>query len=209
MITLRPGNRLHHAGDRGGMEAHHHPAALKNDTFLRALARQPTGHTPIWLMRQAGATSAQYNATRARARAFSPWRAIPSSAPRWRCSPSSASRSTPRSCFPTFSRSPMRWGSGFPSAKAALPAAAARRGGDPPACAARSVGGAALRARRGARDAPGPRGAGAAHRLLRQPVHARLLHGRGRGSDDWRSSRRCCMPAPTCFTAFSMSTHAR
>ena len=36
------------------MEAHHHQAALKNDTFLRALARQPTDYTPTWLMRQAG-----------------------------------------------------------------------------------------------------------------------------------------------------------
>jgi len=28
--------------------------ALKNDTFLRALLRQPTEYTPSWLMRQAG-----------------------------------------------------------------------------------------------------------------------------------------------------------
>ena len=26
---------------------------LKNDTFLRALLRQPTPYTPIWIMRQA------------------------------------------------------------------------------------------------------------------------------------------------------------
>ena len=52
------------------MEAHHHQAPLKNDTFLRALARQPTGHTPIWLMRQAGRYLPEYNATRARAGSF-------------------------------------------------------------------------------------------------------------------------------------------
>ena len=27
---------------------------LKNDTFLRALAREPVPYTPLWLMRQAG-----------------------------------------------------------------------------------------------------------------------------------------------------------
>src|SRR5688572_7297993 len=31
-----------HAGDRSAMEVHHHQARLKNDTFLRALACQPT-----------------------------------------------------------------------------------------------------------------------------------------------------------------------
>jgi uroporphyrinogen decarboxylase len=29
-------------------------APLQNDTFLRALLRQPTDYTPVWLMRQAG-----------------------------------------------------------------------------------------------------------------------------------------------------------
>ena len=45
-------------------------AALRNDTLLKALARQPTGHTPIWLMRQAGRYLPEYNATRARAGSF-------------------------------------------------------------------------------------------------------------------------------------------
>ena len=27
---------------------------LKNDTLIRALLRQPTPYTPIWIMRQAG-----------------------------------------------------------------------------------------------------------------------------------------------------------
>jgi uroporphyrinogen decarboxylase len=43
---------------------------VKNDTLLRALARQPTAHTPIWLMRQAGRYLPEYNATRARAGSF-------------------------------------------------------------------------------------------------------------------------------------------
>jgi len=48
----------------------HSKAALKNDTLLRALARQPTEYTPIWLMRQAGRYLPEYNATRARAGSF-------------------------------------------------------------------------------------------------------------------------------------------
>jgi uroporphyrinogen decarboxylase len=41
-----------------------------NDTFLRALLRQPTEYTPIWIMRQAGRYLPEYNATRARAGSF-------------------------------------------------------------------------------------------------------------------------------------------
>ena len=43
---------------------------LKNDTFLRALLRQPTPYTPIWMMRQAGRYLPEYNQTRARAGDF-------------------------------------------------------------------------------------------------------------------------------------------
>ncbi|CAB3780680.1 Uroporphyrinogen decarboxylase [Paraburkholderia caffeinitolerans] len=43
---------------------------LLNDTFLRALLRQPTEYTPIWLMRQAGRYLPEYNATRSRAGSF-------------------------------------------------------------------------------------------------------------------------------------------
>jgi uroporphyrinogen decarboxylase len=39
-------------------------APLQNDTFLRACLRQPTTHTPIWLMRQAGRYLPEYKATR-------------------------------------------------------------------------------------------------------------------------------------------------
>ncbi len=43
---------------------------MKNDTFLRALARQSTAYTPVWLMRQAGRYLPEYRATRARAGSF-------------------------------------------------------------------------------------------------------------------------------------------
>lgn len=43
---------------------------LKNDTFLRALLRQPTDYTPLWLMRQAGRYLPEYRETRARAGSF-------------------------------------------------------------------------------------------------------------------------------------------
>jgi len=45
-------------------------APLANDNFLRACLRQPTEHTPLWLMRQAGRYLPEYNATRARAGSF-------------------------------------------------------------------------------------------------------------------------------------------
>jgi uroporphyrinogen decarboxylase len=43
---------------------------LKNDTFLRALLRQPTDYTPLWMMRQAGRYLPEYCATRKRAGSF-------------------------------------------------------------------------------------------------------------------------------------------
>ena len=45
-------------------------APLRNDTFLRACLRQPTTHTPVWLMRQAGRYLPEYCATRAKAGSF-------------------------------------------------------------------------------------------------------------------------------------------
>ena len=45
-------------------------SALKNDTLLRALLREPVAYTPIWLMRQAGRYLPEYNATRTRAGSF-------------------------------------------------------------------------------------------------------------------------------------------
>src|SRR6266849_319202 len=44
--------------------------ALQNDTLIRALLRQPTAYTPVWLMRQAGRYLPEYNETRRRAGSF-------------------------------------------------------------------------------------------------------------------------------------------
>src|SRR3972149_1063558 len=52
------------------MEAHHRETGLSNDILLRALAREPTPYTPVWLMRQAGRYLPEYNATRTRAGSF-------------------------------------------------------------------------------------------------------------------------------------------
>jgi uroporphyrinogen decarboxylase len=43
---------------------------LKNDTLIRALLRQPTEYTPVWLMRQAGRYLPEYKQTRSRAGSF-------------------------------------------------------------------------------------------------------------------------------------------
>lgn len=45
-------------------------APLQNDTLIRALLRQRTAYTPVWLMRQAGRYLPEYNATRRRAGSF-------------------------------------------------------------------------------------------------------------------------------------------
>src|SRR5881392_3912947 len=45
-------------------------SVLENDTLLRALLREPTPYTPIWLMRQAGRYLPEYNETRRRAGSF-------------------------------------------------------------------------------------------------------------------------------------------
>ncbi|MBP6563574.1 MAG: uroporphyrinogen decarboxylase [Neisseriaceae bacterium] len=43
---------------------------LKNDTFLRALLKEPVEYTPIWMMRQAGRYLPEYKASRAEAGSF-------------------------------------------------------------------------------------------------------------------------------------------
>lgn len=43
---------------------------LKNDTFLRALLKEPVEYTPVWLMRQAGRYLPEYCATRKQAGSF-------------------------------------------------------------------------------------------------------------------------------------------
>ena len=43
---------------------------LKNDLLLRALLREPTSRTPVWIMRQAGRYLPEYRETRSRAGSF-------------------------------------------------------------------------------------------------------------------------------------------
>lgn len=45
-------------------------AQLKNDTFLRALQREPTEYTPVWMMRQAGRYLPEYRESRKTAGSF-------------------------------------------------------------------------------------------------------------------------------------------
>lgn len=44
--------------------------SVKNDTFLRALRREYTDYTPVWLMRQAGRYLPEYRASRSKAGSF-------------------------------------------------------------------------------------------------------------------------------------------
>ena len=44
--------------------------ALKNDTFIRALLKQPVEYTPIWMMRQAGRYLPEYRKVREQAGSF-------------------------------------------------------------------------------------------------------------------------------------------
>ena len=43
---------------------------LKNDRYLKALLRQDTDTTPVWIMRQAGRYLPEYRATRQQAGSF-------------------------------------------------------------------------------------------------------------------------------------------
>ena len=77
-------------------------SSLSNDTFLRALQRQPTPHTPVWLMRQAGRYLPEYNVTRKRAGSFLALAKNPDLATEVTLQPLERFRSMRRFCFPIF-----------------------------------------------------------------------------------------------------------
>ncbi|MCC6475044.1 MAG: uroporphyrinogen decarboxylase [Burkholderiales bacterium] len=56
--------------DPRGEERKVSPVPPANDTLIRALLREPTPYTPVWLMRQAGRYLPEYMKTRARAGSF-------------------------------------------------------------------------------------------------------------------------------------------
>jgi uroporphyrinogen decarboxylase len=72
---------------------------LQNDTFLRALRRELTPYTPVWLMRQAGRYLPEYNAIRSKAGSFMNLATNPALAAEVTLQPLARFRSTPPSLF--------------------------------------------------------------------------------------------------------------
>ena len=106
---------------------------LQNDTFLRALMRQPTEYTPMWMMRQAGRYLPEYCETRKRAGSFLQLCKSPSMACEVTPQPLARYELDAAILFSTSSPCPMRWASGCisPGRGAALRAPAQGRVGDP------------------------------------------------------------------------------
>jgi uroporphyrinogen decarboxylase len=159
MITLRPGNRLSITPVTEAEWKHITKAALKNDTLLRALARQPTDYTPIWLMRQAGRTCPSTTRRAREPAAFSSWRARRSLRRGSAAAARALSRSTrdPVLRHPHHSRRDGPRPSFAEGEGPALPRARCATKRDRASSRAGSVRGAALRARCGARDRAGAR----------------------------------------------------
>ena len=65
---LEPGITNHTVFPKANMSDQFAP--LKNDTFIKALLRQETDYTPLWLMRQAGRYLPEYRASRKTAGSF-------------------------------------------------------------------------------------------------------------------------------------------
>ena len=93
---------------------------FKNDTFLRALLRQPTEYTPMWMMRQAGRYPAGIPRDTQTRRQFLGLCKNPDFATEVTLQPWIASRWMPRSCSPISLPCRMRWDWDciFPKAKA-------------------------------------------------------------------------------------------
>ena len=158
-------------------------SALKNDTFLRALLRQPTDYTPLWLMRQAGRYLPEYNATRARAGDFLTLCKTPDLATEVTLQPLARYPLDAAILFSDILTVPDAMGLGLYFAagrRPALRAPAARRVGNPRPHGARSDRQAGLCDGCGQEHPPRAGWLGAADRLFRQPLHAGLLHDRRR-----------------------------
>ncbi len=83
---------------------------LKNDTLIRALLRQSTEYTPVWLMRQAGRYLPEYNQTRSRAGSFLDLCKNPGYATEVTLQPLARFElEPPPSCSPTSSPFPTPW----------------------------------------------------------------------------------------------------
>jgi uroporphyrinogen-III decarboxylase len=158
--------------------------ALKNDTFLRALLRQPTDHTPTWLMRQAGRYLPEYCATRARAGSFLNLCKSPTLATEVTLQPLARYNLDAAILFSDILTVPDAMGLGLyfaegegPKFERPLREEWAIRNLKAPGSPRPS----ALRHRCRGRNPQGPGRLGAADRFFRQPLHPGLLHGRGRG----------------------------
>ena len=156
---------------------------LKNDRFLRALRREPVDATPVWLMRQAGRYLPEYRATRAKAGSFLAMAKNPDLACEVTLQPLARFDLDAAILFSDILTVPDAMGLGLyfvegegpkferPVRNAADIAKLAR---------ARHGQRAALRDGCGVGDPSRTRRPRAADRFLRQPVDARVLHGRRR-----------------------------
>ena len=156
---------------------------LQNDLLLRALLREPTPRTPLWMMRQAGRYLPEYRATRAKAGSFLELCMNPELACEVTLQPLARYRLDAAILFSDILTIPhaMNVGLEFEAGEGPKIARPVRTPGrHRPAADAGPRGRAALRDGRRAPHPPRARRPRAADRLRRQPVDRRHLHGRGR-----------------------------
>ena len=153
---------------------------LKNDLLLRALLREKTPRTPVWIMRQAGRYLPEYRETRARAGSFIKLMSTPELACEVTLQPLNRFPLDAAILFSDILTIPSAMGLGLHFVEGEGPAfehpvrdaaRIAKLGVPDPET------GPALRDGRGAHDPPDPGRARAAHRLRRQPLDARHLYG--------------------------------
>ena len=194
---------------RGDNPRHARSAPPTTPSCAPACASRPS-YTPVWLMRQAGRYLPEYNATRARAGSFMGLATNADYATEVTLQPLErypARRRDPVLRHPDRARRDGPRPRASPQGEGPRFARPVRDEADVARARGARHGAAALRVRRGRVDPPRARRPGAADRLRRQPLDARLLHGRGRGlATTTASSRRCSTRGPTCCTASSPST---